>query len=81
MVTSPSHSVGQPLKGDLWLTPTKFIIEFIKMFDLKNKYNNAHTLTLLLPQFIVHITIRMRDNIYSYNLVYFNQQGLRCYGL
>lgn len=51
------------------------------MFDLKNKYNNAHTLTLLLPQFIVHITIRMRDNIYSYNLVYFNQQGLRCYGL
>jgi len=30
---------------------------------LQNKHNNAHTSTLLLPQFIVHLAIGMRHKI------------------
>jgi len=43
--------------------------------------HNAHTSTLLLLQFIVHIAIGMRHNIYSYHSVYFSQQQLCSYPL
>jgi len=32
-------------------------------------HNNTHTSTLLLLQFIVHLIIRLRQNIYSNQLV------------